>query len=76
KVKHSIPYSDSADLPKQKVKELIQNNEALEFGHSLEDQIKGQIDAGFMISGFYEDKGGFVLDEYINTYSVTRSIKV
>ncbi|MCY8922486.1 class I SAM-dependent methyltransferase [Bacillus atrophaeus] len=76
KVKHSIPYSDPADLPKQKVKELIQNNEALEFGHSLEDQIKGQIDAGFMISGFYEDKGGFVLDEYINTYSVTRSIKV
>ncbi|KUP39595.1 SAM-dependent methyltransferase [Bacillus halotolerans] len=76
KVKHSIPYADSEDLPKHKVKQLIENNEALEFGHSLEDQIKGQLDAGFIVTGFYEDKGGFVLDQYINTYSATRSIKV
>ncbi|CAN2255413.1 class I SAM-dependent methyltransferase [Bacillus vallismortis] len=76
KVKHSIPYADSEDLPKHKVKKLIENNEALEFGHSLEDQIKGQIDAGFIVTGFYEDKGGFVLDQYIHTYSATRSVKV
>lgn len=63
KVKHSIPYADPEDLPKHKVKKLIENNEALEFGHSLEDQIKGQIDAGFIVTGFYEDKGGFVLDQ-------------
>ncbi|QRZ93120.1 class I SAM-dependent methyltransferase [Bacillus subtilis] len=76
KVKHSIPYADPEDLPKHKVKKLIDNNEALEFGHSLEDQIKGQIDAGFIVAGFYEDKGGFVLDQYIHTYSATRSVKV
>ncbi|MEB4597274.1 MULTISPECIES: class I SAM-dependent methyltransferase [Bacillus amyloliquefaciens group] len=76
KVKYSIPFSDEKDLSKKKVKELIDNHEALEFGHTLEDQIKGQIDAGFMVAGFYEDKGGLVLDEYINTYSVTRSIKI
>ncbi|MEC3704696.1 class I SAM-dependent methyltransferase, partial [Bacillus subtilis] len=76
KVKHSIPYADPEDLPKHKVKKLIENNEALEFGHSLEDQIKGQIDAGFIVTGFYEDKGGFVLDQYIHTYSATRSVKV
>ncbi|MBT2575697.1 class I SAM-dependent methyltransferase [Bacillus sp. ISL-51] len=76
KVKYSIPFADEKDLTEEKVKELIENKEALEFGHSLENQIKGQIDAGFIVSGFYEDKGGFVLDEYINTYSVTRSLKI
>lgn len=76
-VKNKIPYSDINDLGENDLKELlIDKNEPLCFGHSLEDQIKGQIDAGFLITGFYEDIGCKLLDPYINTFCVTKSIKI
>ncbi len=33
----------------------LQTKKPLEFTKTLEDQIKGQINAGFVITGFYED---------------------
>jgi len=47
-----------------------------EFGHSLTDQINGQIEAGFIISGFYEDKGKELLDEFTSTFITTKAKKV
>ncbi|KPD05541.1 SAM-dependent methyltransferase [Aneurinibacillus migulanus] len=77
-VKYSIPYSDLSDLPKERLEEHIAANQALEFGHSLENQIQGQIDAGFLITGFYEDNmgGQSLLDNYINTCIATRAVKL
>jgi len=50
--------------------------EALEFGHSLDDLIGGQIAAGFAITGFFEDSsGGDFLDPYIDTFIATRAAK-
>lgn len=75
-VKHSIPYSDLDQLDAKSLKEKVEAKETLEFGHSLVDQIGGQIAAGFIISGFYEDSaGGDLLDPYINTFIATRAIK-
>ncbi len=75
-VRYSIPYSDLEQLPKEQLEAKIANKKTLEFGHSLQDQIGGQIDAGFMINGFYEDSsGGDLLDPYINTFIATRAIK-
>ncbi|NLL06835.1 MAG: methyltransferase domain-containing protein [Clostridiaceae bacterium] len=75
-VRYSIPYSDLEQLPKEQLEAKITNKTSLEFGHSLQDQIGGQINAGFMISGFYEDSsGGDLLDPYINTFIATRAIK-
>lgn len=76
-VKHSIPYSDIEHLPKDQLEERINNKDTLEFGHSLQSQIGGQIDAGFAIVGFFEDKLGHgLLDEYIDTYIATRAVKL
>lgn len=76
-VKYSIPYSDIEHLPKEQLKVRIESKEPLEFGHSLADQISGQIKAGFMISGFYEDSSkGDLLGQYINTFIATRAIKL
>ena len=44
-VKYSIPYSDLENLSKEEMDEFIEKNYPFEFGHTLEDQIKGQIDA-------------------------------
>ncbi len=77
KVSYSIPYSDIESLPKDRLKRQLEAREPLEFGHTLEDQIKGQIDAGFIISGFYEDNSGGkeLLDRYIDTFMATKAEK-
>ncbi len=36
------------------VSEFINSSQTTEYAHTLEDQIQGQIEAGLVISGFYE----------------------
>lgn len=76
-VRHKIPYSDLEVLSEEKLAEFRASKRALEFGHTLEDQIQGQIDAGFVITGFYEDDfgGRRMLDNYIKTFIATRAVK-
>lgn len=76
-VSHSIPYSDLKQLPKARLRKLIDEGEPVEFGHSLDSQIGGQIQAGFAICGFYEDSSGGndLLDPFISTSIATRAIK-
>ncbi|WP_112180466.1 MULTISPECIES: class I SAM-dependent methyltransferase [Paraliobacillus] len=76
-VKHPIPSSTLDYLPEDKVQDYINSSQTIEYAHTLEDQMKGQIDAGFVISGFYEDDfgGSRVLDKYIKTFIATRAIK-
>ncbi|MCJ8273329.1 MAG: hypothetical protein MJK04_28505, partial [Psychrosphaera sp.] len=52
--------------------------DAIEFSHSLDSQIGGQIAAGFTINGFYEDKWSdeaLVLNKYMPTSMATLAIK-
>lgn len=75
-VRYTIPYSDLEQLDKEQLEDVIKKGEPLEFGHSLEDQIGGQIDAGFVITGFFEDNaGGDLLDPFIQTFIATRAVK-
>ena len=75
-VRHKIPYSDLTSLTKDEF-ERITAKDGIAFGHTLHDQIQGQIDAGFLIAGFYEDNGdGTVLDKYIDMYCATKAIKI
>ena len=78
KVSYSIPYSDIESLPKNQLKRQLKARKPLEFGHTLEDQIKGQIDAGFITTGFYEDNygGKELLDRHMNTFMATKAEKV
>ena len=54
-VKYKLPYSDIEDLPKEELDAFIKEDEALEYSHTLDTQIGGQISAGFHITGFFED---------------------
>ena len=73
---HSIPYSDVEDLPPERLKALIADEQPLEWSHTLEDQIAGQLDAGFTLTGFYEDyHPGTPLAGFMPTMIATRSIK-
>jgi len=75
-IENTIPYSDLKSLSNTKKIEYAEKMIPFEFGHSLTDQINGQIEAGFIISGFYEDKGEDLLDEFTNTFIATKAEKV
>ncbi len=75
-VKYSLPYSDLSSVPPEKLQHYIDQGWPLEFGHTLEDQIGGQLEAGFVITGFYEDRDPrSALDDYMPVYMATRAVK-
>jgi len=50
-----LPYSDIDSLTAEQKEKLKKEKLAFEFSHSLDTQIGGQIKAGFVIAGLYED---------------------
>jgi SAM-dependent methyltransferase len=75
-VRHTLPYSDLESLTEDERRQLIERNEPLEFGHTLEDQLGGQTAAGFWITAFYEDRHRTLpVARYTPTYIATRAIK-
>jgi len=78
-VKHALPYSDAERLSDDEKLRYLVEGEPLEFGHTLEDQIGGQIDAGFLIAGLYEDydreENHDLLSKYMPIFIATRAIK-
>ena len=68
---------------KPKLKKLLDSGEPVSFGHTLEDQIGGQIDAGLVITGFYEDAwqsgpdpgDGMALADFIAGFAATCSLR-
>lgn len=74
-VANSIPYADVDHLDDPETRAIAEADGYL-WSHTLEDQIQGQIEAGFAIIGFYEDIGGSALDPYINSSMATKAIKL
>lgn len=76
-VKYKAPYSDLTSLSEEERKRYTDKGQPLCFGHTLDDQIGGQLDAGFLIAGFYEDRhvDGDKLSAYLPTFIATRAIK-
>lgn len=76
-VKYSIPYSDLEQLTAEELQDRIDNHETLEFGHSLEQQIGGQLQAGFVLTDMYEDGWpAFKFDKHMKTFIATRAVKL
>ena len=75
-VRHTIPYSDLTSMTDEQRARLLDAGLPVESGHTLEDQIGGQLDAGFHLTGLYEDRHrGMRVSEYMPTYVATRAIK-
>jgi SAM-dependent methyltransferase len=75
-VRHAIPYSDVTSLTDAERQRYIEKQEPLAYGHSLEDQIAGQLDAGFVLTGFYEDLDTqHPLGKFLPTFIATRAEK-
>ena len=78
-VKHALPYSDMEHLTENEKRRYEEQGIPFEFSHTLEDQIGGQIAAGFVMTGFYEDRDrvgdNSPLRSYTATYIATRATK-
>ncbi len=72
----AIPYSDLKSLSAEMKQKFIKEKTPYEFGHTLTDQIQGQIGAGFVIAGFYEDKGEELLDPLTDIFIATKADKM
>ena len=76
-VKYPLPYSDLESLSPDALGQRIETGEPLEYSHSLDAQIGGQLQAGFVLTGFYEDEWGEddIINDYFPTFMATRAVK-
>jgi hypothetical protein len=76
RVAQRIPYSDLENLAAKDRSRLAAEDATPEFGHTLEDQIGGQIAAGFVLTGFYEEiDPDTILGKHIPSYIASRPVK-
>jgi len=78
-VRYPLPYSDLDHVDEDHIRTAIEDGKPLEFGHTLEDQIGGQLRAGFVLTAFFEDRypesDNDPLSAFLDTFIATRAIK-
>ena len=78
-VRFKLPYSDIASLSDEAREAYLAKGWPLEFSHTYDDQIGGQLAAGFLLAGFFEDRyppqENDLLSEYMPAFFATRAIK-
>ena len=75
-LKYALPYSDLESISEQERQQFFGKDEPVEFSHTLEDQIGGQLDVGFVLTGMYESRRrNDPIAQYIPSYIATRAVK-
>lgn len=74
-VTYKLPFNPLKD--QELYQKSIEKDWAIQFSHTIEEQIGGQIKAGFMLTDIYEDtNGNGKLREYnVPTFYATRAVK-
>ena len=80
RVKYSLPYSDIESLTDAERAKYTDNDEPLEFSHTFEEQLGGQLAAGFVLTAFFEDTwepgdDDVLIGRYMATFFATRAVK-
>lgn len=76
-MKYKIPYSDATSITAEERLRFFGPHEPINYGHTLNDQIGGQLKAGFSLIGFYEDRwdNSAPINNYIDCFIATRARK-
>jgi len=78
-VRHPLPYSDLDHLTESELATQFKNGDPLEFSHTMDTLIGGQLSAGFHLTGFYEDRFeselGDKVSEFMPVCFATRACK-
>jgi len=73
-LKYPLPF-DPTRLSAEDRKRIFGDEYPLEFSHTFEELIGGQMEAGFVLLGMYEDQQPTPLGKYMPGYFATRAIK-
>ena len=74
-VVHKLPFNPLKD--EALMEELMRDDNGVQFSHTFEEQIGGQLRAGFMLTDVYEDTNGWgnLHEHNIPTFWATRAVK-
>ena len=77
RLRHRIPYSDLTSIGPEERARLVPTGTPLEFGHSLGELLGGQLDAGLVLTGLYEDgrPDGGPIEQLLPCFLATRAVK-
>lgn len=76
KIAHKLPVNPLKNASDEEIKRMIENRDGIQFSHTLEEQIGGQLKAGFRLTHLYEDRDREgVLPQYAPQYIATRAVK-
>ena len=72
---NSLPFNPLKD-PEQ-MKQLQDTDDGVQFSHTLEEQLGGQLEAGFVLTALYEDTNGSgnLHEHHIPSFLATRAVK-
>lgn len=76
-VVNKLPFNP-LKIEKERFDSMVKNYEGIQFSHSLEEQLGGQLKAGFQLTDLYEDRdreGGPAIRLYAPQYMATRAVK-
>mgnify|MGYP001108474716 CR=1 FL=1 len=75
-VRHKLPYADVTDLTPAELERMHRDGLPYEWSHSFDEQIGGQLAAGFVLAGFKESRADRLPEgQYMPNYFATRAIK-
>lgn len=79
RITHKLPFSPYDDLSTSELAKMIQRDDCIQFSHSIEEQVGGQLKAGFVLTALIEDRnkpGHGVVRDFISQYLLTRAVKL
>ncbi|HVJ48847.1 class I SAM-dependent methyltransferase [Desulfitobacterium sp.] len=74
-VSNKLPYNSLDEIDEEGRKEFLEKGNAIEYSHTLDELIGGQVSVGFHINGFYEDIDSDLICNYAPKYFATRAVK-
>jgi hypothetical protein len=73
-IENKLPFNPLKDPAL--MEKLMERDDGVQFSHSLEEQIGGQLRAGLRLTDLFEDYNNEgALREYMPTYIATRAVK-
>ncbi len=76
KIENALPFNPLKN--KEQMELLIKDNDGVQFSHTIEEQIGGQLEAGFLLTNVYEDTNGSGRLHELNIpcFLATRALKL
>ncbi|MCI6348586.1 MAG: class I SAM-dependent methyltransferase [Negativibacillus massiliensis] len=72
---YSLPFDPLQN--QEQYEDCVKHDDGFQFSHTIEEQIGGQLEAGFILKGIYQDTNGtgFLHEKNVPTFYATKAIK-